>query len=286
MTGRLLFCLLWGLPACTAVPPLPPSTPELPLAAWEQQPTAGAEPGAATAGSYQPAPSLAKTGAARAASPPPTTGAGIFAPPATTAASPIPGGTTCLGELKARAVSFRENAPVLGIATPVVLTGPLHGIRFYAPDRRPFLADCRLLLALEEIASDLRALGVSEVRFSGAYVYKLAHPGRMSMHSYGLAADLHAFQIGGTTLEVKSAFARARGTACSGGLPALNLIACRIRAHGVFKEQLGPDDNAAHFDHFHLGLKPLPGELATDLPMPAPPPRRAPRSGTKSQPKR
>jgi hypothetical protein len=158
---------------------------------------------------------------------------------------------------------------VLGIATPIVLEGKLDGIRFYAPDRRPFLADCRLVLALREITPDLRALGVSEVRFSGAYVYKLTHPGRMSMHAYGLAADLHAFDVNGTTLEVKRDFAR--GAGCGGGIPVLNQIACRIRAHGVFKEQLGPDDNAAHFDHFHLGLKPLPGELADDLPMPAAP---------------
>jgi hypothetical protein len=108
----------------------------------------------------------------------------------------------------------------------------------------------------------------------------------MSMHAYGLAADLHAFHVGGTTLEVKRDFARARGSACGAGTPALNQIACRIRAHGVFKEQLGPDDNAAHFDHFHLGLKPLPGELAEDLPMPAAAPRRAPRSNTKSHAKR
>lgn len=287
MTGRLLFCLLAGLPACTAVAPLPPVTPELPLAAWERQATPGAEPGAALASPYAPSPSLAKTGgAAHGTAPPPATVVGPFAPPATTAASPIPGGASCLSELRSRAVPFRENAPVLGIATPVVLTAPLHGIRFYAPDRRPLLADCRLLLALDEIAPELRSLGVSEVRFSGAYVYKLAHPGRMSMHSYGLALDLHAFHVGGTTLEVKAAFARARGTACSSGMPALNLIACRIRAHGLFKEQLGPDDNRAHFDHFHWGLKPLPGELASDLPLPAPPPRRAPRGGTKAQPKR
>jgi hypothetical protein len=53
----------------------------------------------------------------------------------------------------------------------------------------------------------------------------------------------------------------------------LNLVACRIRAHGVFKEQLGPDDNAAHFDHFHVALKPLPGEVPEDLPLPATPER-------------
>ena len=264
---------------------MPAPTPELPLAAWEQQSlAAGVEPGPAPQSNGAAAPALAKTATSTTSPAPPA--AGTLAPPATTAASPIPGGSACLEELRARGVPFRENAAVLGIATPVVLAGHLRGIRFYAPDHRPFLADCRLLLALDAIAPDLRSLGVSEVRFSGAYVYKLAHPGRMSMHAYGLAADLHAFHVGGTTLEVKRDFARARGADCASGAPALNLIACRIRAHGVFKEQLGPDDNAAHFDHFHLGLKPLPGELAEDLPMPAAPPKRAPRGGTKSHAKR
>ena len=257
------------LPACTAVPPLRPVTPEVPLAAWEA-PAPGTEAGAAAKGQRSNAPALAKTVTSTPSAPP----AG-FAPMASTASSPIPGGATCLSELSENHVPFREHAPVLGIATPVVLTGPLHGIRFYAPDKRPFLADCRLLLALDEIAPDLAAVGVTEVRFSGAYVYKLTHPGRMSMHAYGLAADLHAFRIGGTTLEVKKDFARARGTTCNAGSPPLNLVACRIRAHAVFKEQLGPDDNAAHFDHFHVGLKPLPGEVADDLPLPASPKRAA-----------
>lgn len=253
------------------MPPLRPVTPEIALAAWES-PALGAEAGVAPQGQRTNAPALAKTVTGTSSSAPPAERPAI-APPATTASSPIPGGATCLSELHDNHVPFRAHAPVLGIATPVVLTGPLHGIRFYAPDKRPFLADCRLLLALDEVAPALVELGVTEVRFSGAYVYKLTHPGRMSMHAYGLAADLHAFRIGGTNLEVKTAFARGRGATCNGSSPLLNLVACRIRAHGVFKEQLGPDDNAAHFDHLHVGLKPLPGEVAEDLPLPAAPKR-------------
>ncbi|HEX5098594.1 MAG TPA: extensin family protein [Polyangiaceae bacterium] len=282
MTGRILAFLAAALPACATVPPLPKPTTELPLAAWEREASPGDEYGAAPSSSRDGAPALAKTVHEPVAPPP---AAGFAPPPATTAASPIPGGPECLSELHSRNIPFRASAPVLGIATPVVLAGPLRGLRFYASDKRPFLADCRLLLALDEIAPELLALGVSEVRFSGAYVYKLTHPGRMSMHAYGLAADLHAFHVRGTTLEVKRDFAHARGTACSSGMPTLNLVACRMRAHGVFKELLGPDDNAAHFDHFHVGLKPLPGEVAADLPLPAPPPRRRARS-SKSQHKR
>jgi hypothetical protein len=264
--------LLAALPACSAVPPLPPATPEVPRAAWEP-PEAGAELGP-THTSSTAAPALAKTVMPPVGSAPDD---GFAPPPATSASSSIPGGATCLSALQSRRVPFRASGPVTGIATPVILNGHLRGIRFYAADKRPFLADCRLLLALDEVAGELAALGVTEVRFSGAYVYKLTHPGRMSMHAYGLAADLHAFRIGGTLLEVKHDFSRGRGTACSSGMPALNLVACRLRGRGVFKEQLGPDDNAAHFDHFHVGLKPLPGEVQAELPMPASP-HRTPRA--------
>jgi hypothetical protein len=256
------------LSACAPLAPLPATTPELPLAAWERELVPGSEAGP-NGSSRAGSPALAKT--VNVPAPAPIDGA--FAPPATTAASPIPGGSACLEELREHKVPHHVSAPVMGVATPVVLTGPLHGIRFYASDKRPFLADCRLLLALDEVTPDWAALGVTEVRFSGAYVYKLTHPGRMSMHAYGLAADLHAFTVHGVKLEVKTAFERGRGGACSSSSPMLNVIACRARTHGVFKEQLGPDDNAAHFDHFHFGLKPLPGEVADDLPMPPAPGR-------------
>jgi hypothetical protein len=90
----------------------------------------------------------------------------------------------------------------------------------------------------------------------------------MSMHAYGLAIDVHALEIDGTMLDVKKAFERGRGTTCSDGMAPLNLVACRLRNRGLFKELIGPDDNAAHRDHFHLGLKPLAGEVAADLPWP------------------
>ena len=255
----LIAPLFGALAGCTTLAPLPPATPEVPLAAWERIDAASEPRDGELAHARTSAPALAKSASHRGSDAP-------FAPPASTSASPIPGSATCLSELRARGVAFRESSPVVGINTPVVLEGRLDGIRFYAPDHRPFLADCRLVLALRLVTPDLRAFGVSEVRFSGAYVYKLTHPGRMSMHAYGLAADLHAFNVAGTLLEVKHDFAH--GAGCGGSLPVLNQIACRIRARGLFKEQLGPDDNAAHFDHFHVGLKPLPGELAPNLPLP------------------
>jgi hypothetical protein len=183
----------------------------------------------------------------------------------------VPGGADCLSELAATGTRFAKSAPVLGIATPVVVQGPLGGIPYYTLEKKPMVADCRLALALVRIAPELTALGVTKVRFSSTYVYRTSHPGRMSMHAYGLAIDVHALEIDGTMLDVKKAFTRGRGTACTAGMAPLNLVACRLRNTGLFKELIGPDDNAAHHDHFHLGLKPLAGELAADLPWPKAP---------------
>jgi hypothetical protein len=200
-----------------------------------------------------------------------------------TAPSPIVGGAACVAELAARGVSFQRSEPVLGVATPVSVNGSVAGVRFYSVEKKPFVLDCRLALALHEIAPDLRALGIVEARYSGAYVYRTSHPGRMSLHAYGLAIDLHEFKVsGGAGLLVKKAFARGRN--CGSELPLLNELACRIRARRLFHEQIGPDDNAAHYDHFHLGLRPLPDEVAENLPWPAAPPRKRAKRATKPVP--
>jgi hypothetical protein len=256
--------VLFGLTGgCAAVEPLPAVTPELPLQAWEQaandapKSSADSEVPAKGTGGTDQAESLAKFQA-----PPPRHR------PTTTAPSPVPGGSDCLGELSASGTRFVKSEPVLGIATPVVIQGPLGGIPYYTLDKKPMVADCRLALALVRIGPELESLGVTRVRYSSTYVYRTSHPGRMSMHAYGLAIDVHALEVDGVMLDVKKAFARGRGATCTAGMPALNLVACRLRGRGLFKELIGPDDNRAHHDHFHLGLKPLAGELAADLPWP------------------
>jgi hypothetical protein len=256
------------LPGCTAIRPLPAATPELPLQPWENV-AVGGEAGAAKSERAQSSATLAKaTPAAPRPGPRPVLPA--------RSAGDGPGGAECLAELAVRGVRFSKAESVLGVATPVEVSGPIGGVQFYSHEKKPLLLDCRLALALYELGSDFRALGVTRVRYSGAYVYRTSHPGRMSMHAYGLAIDLHAFEIDGHKLEVKHSFQRGQGTRCGAGSAALNRLACRIRQRGLFKEQIGPDDNAAHRDHFHLGLKPLPGELAADLPWPKAAPK-APR---------
>lgn len=264
--GKIWLTLVLSLlPGCTAVRPLPAATPELPLQPWEDSVAVGGEAGAPKSAAAAPgsAPLAKQTPAAPRPAP----------RQAVPARASGPGGAECLSELALRGVHYQKSEPVLGIATPVEITEPIGGVKFYSHEKGPMLLDCRLALALHEIAPDFRALGVTRVRYSGAYVYRTSHPGRMSMHAYGLAIDLHAFEIDSKMLEVKRSFERGQGTRCSSSSEPLNRIACRIRQRGLFKEQIGPDDNAAHRDHFHLGLKPLPGELAADLPWPKAPPK-------------
>jgi len=257
------FAVLALAGAGCSVPPLPAATPEVPLEPWEHEraqnpPPAPAEP------AFPALPSDATVFAKSA----PVAAENKPAPRPAKPSAPIPGGAACLAELSASGVSFTKSDPVLGIATPVVVTGPIGGIQYFTHEKKPMVTDCRLALALFEIAPELRALGVERVRYSSTYVYRTSHPGRMSMHAYGLAIDVHAITFEKATLDVKSAFERGRGAACTAGMKPLNLVSCRIRGRGLFPEQIGPDDNAAHRDHFHLGLKPLPGELAPDLPWP------------------
>jgi hypothetical protein len=124
------------------------------------------------------------------------------------------------------------------------------------------IVDCRFALGLWHVAPALTELGVSRVRFSGAYVYRTSRKGRLSLHAYGLALDVHEVTTADGTFSVKRDFARGIGDGCSAGAPLLNRLSCRLRAPGLFRELLTPDYNADHHDHLHLGIAPLPSSTA------------------------
>jgi hypothetical protein len=171
----------------------------------------------------------------------------------------LPGSSACLSQLGQRGVPFHSLEHEIGVRTPVVVDGPIAGVRFYGGNG-PLVADCRLVLALDRVAPELVAFGVSAVRFSGAYVYRLSNKGRVSLHAYGLAIDLHGFTRYGASYEVERDFHKHQD-GCGPDLPAANGFACRLRASGLFHEYLTPDDNADHHDHVHVGVSPLPEEV-------------------------
>ncbi len=118
-----------------------------------------------------------------------------------------------------------------------------------------------------ELAPELEAQGVTQVRFSGAYVYRTRRSGTLSLHANGLAIDIHDVWFGSERLSVKKDFARGQGRECRPGMARLNVLACRVREARLFKELLTPDDNADHHDHFHFGVARLPGEVPAEPPV-------------------
>ena len=189
--------------------------------------------------------------------------------PASRLANLSPG--SCRAELKRRNLPFKAApGPAKGVATPVRLTGPLRGVTFRAPGgRSPYgTLDCRLLLALDELAEVLVRHRVTSVRVDNLHRPRARLPGRRkpSQHSYGLAADIMSFTLDdGTELVVERDWARGpSGSACgpgsrapeltAAGIALLNLV-CDIARSGLFHHMLTPNHDEAHRDHLHFDLK-------------------------------
>ena len=173
-------------------------------------------------------------------------------------AAEFPGGEPCLSELRRAGVPFQVVADKRGVSTPVAIEGPIGGVRYWTVGAGPMVSDCRLVLALAKVAPELRGLGISAMRFSGAYSYRMARVGRLSLHAYGLALDVHEVTADGKSYVVAKDFARALPNGCAADAPLLNRLACRMAQLRLFQELLTPDSNADHRDHLHLAIARAP----------------------------
>jgi hypothetical protein len=179
--------------------------------------------------------------------------------------------SACLAELRKRNLAVeRDTGAASGIAAPVRITGPLRNVRFIAPGRKSVYGklDCRLALALDELASVLERHGVVAVRVDNIYRPKARLPGRRarSQHRYGLAIDVMAFDLAdGSSLVVEHDW---KGT--PDGVPCgpdsrllevterailLRNAVCDIARSGLFHHILTPSYDEAHRDHLHLDIK-------------------------------
>src|SRR5690606_24856192 len=123
------------------------------------------------------------------------------------------------------------------------------GIEFISAGKREVVCDCRMALALDWSARALAPMGVTAIRYSGAYVYRTTRSGRPSLHARGLAIDVHGVEFGPYTHWVAHHFQRGRTGRCDGSEPALNRVECRLRSLGLFRELITPDHNSDHHDH-------------------------------------
>jgi hypothetical protein len=178
-------------------------------------------------------------------------------------------GSQCWTEIARRKLGVtRVKGAATGVSLPVRVTGPIEGVKFLTPGKKsPYgILDCRLALALADLAIVLKRHDVVQVHVDNMYRPRAHLPGKKkpSQHSYGLAIDLTRLKrADGTELSVERDFqgvigepvcgqsARAELSADAGALR--NLI-CDVARSGTFHHILTPNHDAAHRDHFHLDI--------------------------------
>lgn len=173
-------------------------------------------------------------------------------------AAEFPSGDACLSQLRSSGVPFQVVADKRGVETPIAIEGPIGGVRYWTVGAGPMVSDCRLALALAKVAPELRGMGITAMRFSGAYSYRMAKVGRLSLHAYGLALDVHEVTADGKSFVVAKDFAKGLPNGCAANAPLLNRLACRFAQLRLFQELLTPDSNADHRDHLHIAIARAP----------------------------
>jgi hypothetical protein len=179
----------------------------------------------------------------------------------------------CLAELDARKFPYERVAePQANVETPLRFTGPIHGVTFeltYRAQRDPkskaTIADCRLALAVDDLAAILAKHGIVRAEYLSMYrPNRFSRPGLR--HPSALAMDLATVKhADGTTYSVQYDFLGAGGRTCGEGARKprretpgaylLRSIACDAAEMGSFNLLLTPNYDWGHRDHFHLEVR-------------------------------
>lgn len=180
-------------------------------------------------------------------------------------------GSACRAMVRQRGLPVHfEAKAVRHVATAVRITGAMHGVRFVtAPAPSPYgILDCRLALALDDMAEVLARFGVSEVRIGSMHRPNatIRRSGKRSQHSYGLAADISAVRRhDGHFVAVEGNWGAEIGdTPCgpsapmkTGSADALFMrdMVCAVARAQIFHHMLTPSTNADHLNHFHFDIQ-------------------------------
>jgi hypothetical protein len=182
----------------------------------------------------------------------------------------------CIAELRRRQVPFEEVDPSLArsVRQPMRITGPIGGVELrptgLASSAKPHpydIADCRLVVALSELAGIAREQNIVAIEFFGMYrPTRSRGPSSVGRHEEGLAIDIGAIHLDqAEPLIVKEAFEPRLGKRpCPPkvdapddyGAQALRSFACRTYDARVFNVVLTPNEGPSHHDHFHFDVTP------------------------------
>ena len=159
-------------------------------------------------------------------------------------------GERCLERLKGAGVHFEPGPDKPRITTPVIVPSWTFGGVKLVPltRRRPLVVDCHLAEALAVAGGpDLKALGVTELRFTSLYEYRNVKGRRvLSRHAVGLAMDIYeVVTTDGVVRRVPRDYRKADGF--------LKAVERALRKSPLFRSPLTPgNEPRGHSDHFHL----------------------------------
>lgn len=177
------------------------------------------------------------------------------------------------------------------VNAPVLLDGPIEGVEIRPrwPRSQPVnsVMDCRLALALVNLAREAKRHGVAQVLFYSTYrpikvpsgpcasgkkgracraakkAYKKAKQGKMSRHRRALAIDIRWFVMeDGETIDVLEHYERhSKKPPCKDEPETsagrfLKDFACALHEARTFNVMLTPNANKDHHNHFHFDITP------------------------------
>jgi len=160
-----------------------------------------------------------------------------------------------------------------GIKDAVRLRGAIGGVEYVGFREEALVLDGSLAYSLAYASRFFRHHGIVRVRYSSAHQKrKVRGTSRWSKHSFGLALDVHQFELeGGVILEVRNDYEQGLGDGLDCiGRPLtregwiLRALDCQFTLSGMFEDVLSPDYDAGHYNHFHLEASPW-AERAFDL---------------------
>jgi hypothetical protein len=190
--------------------------------------------------------------------------------PALRMANMTPG--ACLKEVRERKLPFTPSRErFASVAGALRVDGPIEGVTFVTarPPHEFGVLDCRLALAMVELAKIAAPFGVTQIHVGSMFRKnaRIAHrPKTPSQHSFGLAMDIVSMRLAdGRLLSPerdwhaqigdKTCGAEAVMTDPDDKATILRNFVCAVARSQIFHHMLTPSANRAHHDHLHFDLK-------------------------------